>query len=836
MKRIALALIALHAFSASALAQWQTPQYSIPIGRGAGVTGFNSAVPGTDGLPLASNGASANPTFRTIPFSSITGALTCAQVPALTGDVTSPGASCATTLATTQSAAHTWTGINTYIGNLATSIIIEHSATSPNALTFGAQSGTTGANITFTPDAANVGAPLTIKNAGNGPLDLFGGGNSVYNPRIRLADTGGYVGILIPGGANVPGIGLTGTGSVASNAQFTVDLVNTLAGPNAASNSMAVTLRMYCAKAGDCGSEIYGGGSNAAGTFASPATSINGDGMGKWSFFAFNPSGWNGNEGVRGDGRACETQSLTAQGGTFWIDTTQLGTIIEVNRAGWDCLGNDFHGVWAKNGSNVSTTQGASFYKNAVVEPTTTPAGSGAFYVSSQAPRWVNGSGPTWLITQDTGAGAVTANDLSAWTGNGAQRDVPLQYTVLTAASARSVLGVTGNASAAVASIQGTASQFFGINAAGTALAFQTMAGDATLSGPTLTLASVISAAGPIGSATVAPIITYDAKGRLTTVTSATITPAVGSITGLGTGVAPALAINTGTAGSFITNGGALGSPSSAGTIPAFTLGGTVAGGGNQINNVIIGTSTPLAGTFTTATANAFVPNSTSVPTLGIYGSSDLMFSTSSTFRYRITGATLTNQATSPAYTAGIYFIYDGSAAQGIGIKNTTNSASGYALRIEDSTGTNVMSFRVSNGAVDTYITGLSVSAQANALCYNAGNGQITENAGLTTCLASMLSSKDLIAPIDPEDALQIVLAMSPYSYYQKNNHASGVQVGLIADYVTNVDDRLVARDSKGKLSGVRYEQYAGAMLTGAIQALKADINNIHQKLLWRER
>ena len=37
-------------------------------------------------------------------------------------------------------------------------------------------------------------------------------------------------------------------------------------------------------------------------------------------------------------------------------------------------------------------------------------------------------------------------------------------------------------------------------------------------------------------------------------------------------------------------------------TIAASTLSGTVSGGGNQINNVIIGTSTPLAGTFTTLT------------------------------------------------------------------------------------------------------------------------------------------------------------------------------------------------------------------------------------------
>ena len=40
-----------------------------------------------------------------------------------------------------------------------------------------------------------------------------------------------------------------------------------------------------------------------------------------------------------------------------------------------------------------------------------------------------------------------------------------------------------------------------------------------------------------------------------------------------------------------------------ANTIGAFTLGGTVAGGGNQLNNVIIGTTTPLAGAFTTLSA-----------------------------------------------------------------------------------------------------------------------------------------------------------------------------------------------------------------------------------------
>ncbi len=45
-------------------AQWQTPQYSIPIGEGPGFTGFNSAAPGAAGTLLQSNGASSNPTFK----------------------------------------------------------------------------------------------------------------------------------------------------------------------------------------------------------------------------------------------------------------------------------------------------------------------------------------------------------------------------------------------------------------------------------------------------------------------------------------------------------------------------------------------------------------------------------------------------------------------------------------------------------------------------------------------------------------------------------------------------------------------------------------------------
>lgn len=66
--------------------------------------------------------------------------------------------------------------------------------------------------------------------------------------------------------------------------------------------------------------------------------------------------------------------------------------------------------------------------------------------------------------------------------------------------------------------------------------------------------------AGGTPSSMVGTNITGTAAG-LTAGTASAV--AVGGITGLGTGVATALAINVGTAGSFITNGGALGTPSS---------------------------------------------------------------------------------------------------------------------------------------------------------------------------------------------------------------------------------------------------------------------------------
>jgi len=63
IKSVCLAALGAVFLCLPAAAQWQTPQYSIPIGAGTG-TGFKFAAPGTAGYGLFSNGASSNPSFQ----------------------------------------------------------------------------------------------------------------------------------------------------------------------------------------------------------------------------------------------------------------------------------------------------------------------------------------------------------------------------------------------------------------------------------------------------------------------------------------------------------------------------------------------------------------------------------------------------------------------------------------------------------------------------------------------------------------------------------------------------------------------------------------------------
>lgn len=175
-------------------------------------------------------------------------------------------------------------------------------------------------------------------------------------------------------------------------------------------------------------------------------------------------------------------------------------------------------------------------------------AGQGSFSAGNGIAITGNSIAIDTSITVDkTTAQALSSKDLTAGTNTFPTFNQNTTGSAATLTTARTIGTITGDGTSAGSTFNGSANN---TNA--------------------LTLATVNSNVGSFGSATAAPAFTVNAKGLVTAASTNTITPAVGSITGLGTGVATALAINVGSAGAPVVLNGALGTPSS-GTLTSAT-------------------------------------------------------------------------------------------------------------------------------------------------------------------------------------------------------------------------------------------------------------------------
>lgn len=928
---VSSALAGLIIFNAQALAQWQVPNHSTPIGRGPGVTGFNSAAPGAAGGVLTSNGTGSDPTFQPaspagVPFSLCNGSDQTTYMQAILdsaakGAFVPEGLICASQIGIVIPA-----GKSLEIGNggeikkfgSSNNVLIDAGGDNVSLIAHG-----TGAvnmnsdplgNVSFRANGVS-GLLIDGVNFKNGTL------HDVYFQEVTNSKVINNSFINNAYFSNFIAYNLT-----TSSANLAVSY------NNFDRSAMVGNCIFFAPQAGRTVSRVSVQGNRCSG----PAGDTSPDehsllvmlgqqlatfpGLNVKDNFAFNMnfpySIVGASEGTVG-GNGCENGGSPG-GGTYGYEVALNTNVAYSNNqcvggfifAGAVAIINTSTGISWNGGvlENTSATANAQGFqvietapgvgkRNVISATTIKVAGGYGFVVNGDDAIFNanilngNGVGISPFIFNVGGNRVVTSNFETGWTGakfsgavasdticanNSGGCKIPSSYSgdtggelalggggadlhseISTLSTGTPILAYRHRGASNTGSwlwANGTASSTTRMRLTGTGeFLFNGVVAPSTPSAGTAavyvdsTTKALTSKddAGALHTTVIAD--TGAANNFMTAISAAGVIskaqPSISNLSGFGTGVATALGINVGTAGSFVVNGGALGTPSSGvGTnitnVNAATLGGaTFAAPG------AIGGGTPGAGSFTTGTfSGQFLANSSanirgvSFPVSGIgielfYDASGV----SGVVGSRVLSYDRSGAAFQPLYVdASTWTLgFAGATTQArFQVSTASTSKTTGAVRIDGGIGI--------GGAVYTdtlNIITVANTATTRALCWDNTTGLVSENGTVGTCTVSKLAAKDLIAKLSDEDGFEIVMAMQPWRYTLKPGPAfvPGEQIGFVADFAMYSDRRFVSFDDDGKPEGFRYEQYTAA-LTGAVHKLKADNDNLAARVEMLEK
>lgn len=267
-----------------------------------------------------------------------------------------------------------------------------------------------------------------------------------------------------------------------------------------------------------------------------------------------------------------------------------------------------------------------------------------------------------------------------------------------------------------------------------------------------------------------------------------------------------------------------------ANTIGAFTLGGTVSGGGNQINNVIIGTTTPLAGSFTTLSSTGAATVGT---TLGVSGASIALGGAALTAIPANSNAVIIKRGSNDASVIlGDNATVSNNAQWGINGTATylvAGAESGVDRTIDLYPG-NDGTIRLQVTTAGAAVTGTLSATGAPSFPYTWANtggttAVMVDSAGTLFKLASARKYKTDFAPYTK--GLADVLKLNPTLYRLKSANGAGyLQGGLIADDLDAIGmTEFVAYGPEG-VDSINYGHMA-ALFTNALKEIDARLSKL---------